>query len=174
MQNNTTTKPLKKTNMTNQEKKQKKYEELIFKYKHLENYCKIEATGLNDDYIYFHLKFKINNDDVYIYSQSDVGPNSEMSIYALKFITNLPSYYCIDISEELLTAIIIGYSTNKDVVMMALTTLGNIKNHINQLNMYTSEYVNNILIGNSVKDVTQHFINELNATNKAIEFLKKQ
>ena len=46
--------------------------------------------------------------------------------------------------------------------MLALKTLSNIKNHINQLNMYTSEYVNNILIGNSIKDVTQHFINELN------------
>lgn len=159
--------------MTNQEKKHKKFEEIISKYTHLESYCTIEVKGLDDDAVYFHITFKIA-DNVYITSQSDIGSNSSMNIYALRFIIMDTIYHSIDISEELLTPIIIGYHTNKDIVMLALKTLSNIKNHINQLDMYTSEYVNNILIGNSIKDVTQHFINELNATNKAIEYLQKQ
>lgn len=159
--------------MTNQEKKHKKFEDIISKYTHLESYCTIEVKGLDDDAVYFHTTFKIA-DNVYITSQSDIGSNSSMNIYALRFIIIDTIHHSIDISEDLLTPIIIGYHTNKDIVMLALKTLSNIKNHINQLNMYTSEYVNNILIGNSIKDVTQHFINELNATNKAIEYLQKQ
>ena len=159
--------------MTNQEKKHKKFEEIISKYTHLESYCTIEVKGLDDDAVYFHTTFKIA-DNVYITSQSDIGSNSSMNIYALRFIIIDTIHHSIDISEDLLTPIIIGYHTNKDIVMLALKTLSNIKNHINQLNMYTSEYVNNILIGNSIKDVTQHFINELNATNRAIEYLQKQ
>ncbi len=156
--------------MTNQEKKNKKWNELLAKYKHLDNYCIIEAKGLDDDNIYFHPTFTISK-DVHISSQADIGGNN--GIYAFKFIINNDGYYCVEISEELLSSVIIGYQTNKDIVMLALTTLGNIRNHINQLNMYTSEYVHNLLIGNSIKDVTQHFINELDATNKAIDFLQK-
>jgi hypothetical protein len=160
--------------MTTQEKKNKKFEAIISKYKHLENYCKIEVTGLNDENIYFHVTFKIA-DDVYITSQSDVGSNDSITMYALRvIIINDISNHSIDVSEDLLTSIVIGYHANKDVVMLALTTLSNIKHHVNQLNMYTTDYVNNILIGNSVKETTQCFINELNATNKAIEFLQKQ
>jgi len=156
--------------MTNQEKKNKKWNELLAKYKHLDNYCIIEAKGLDDDNIYFHPTFTISK-DVHITSQADVGNNN--SIYAFKFIINNDGYYCVEISEELLSSVIIGYQANKDIVMLALTTLGNIRNHIKQLNTFTSEYVHNLLIGNSIKDVTQHFINELDATNKAIDFLQK-
>lgn len=157
--------------MTNQEKKHKKWNELLSKYKHLETYCIIEARGLDDDNIYFHPTFTISN-DVYITAQSDCGHNN--GIYAFRFIINNGSYYCVEISEELLSSIIIGYTTNKDMVMLALTTLGNIRNHINQISMYASDYINNLLIGTYIKDVTQQFINELDATNKAIEFLQKQ
>jgi hypothetical protein len=156
--------------MTNQEKKHKKWNELLPKYKHLENYCIIEAKGLDDDSPYFHPTFTISN-DVYVTSQSDVGHNF---IYATKFIINNGNYYSVDIPEELLPYIIIGYTTNKDVVMLALTTLGNIRNHTNQIDMYAYEYINHLLIGNSIKDVTQKIINELDVTNKAIEFLQKQ
>jgi len=157
--------------MTNQEKKHKKWNELFPKYKHLESYCIIEAKGIDDDNIYFHPTFTISN-DVYIKSQSDCGHNN--GVYAFKFIINNVSYYCVDIPEEILSEIIIGYTTNKDLVMLALTTLSNIRTHINNINSYTSEYVHHILIGNTIKDVTQHFINELDATNKAVEFLQKQ
>jgi hypothetical protein len=157
--------------MTNQEKKHKKWSELLPKYKHLENYCIIETKGIEDDNIYFHPIFTISN-DVYITSQADCGHNN--GIYAFKFIINNGSYYCVEIPEEILSSVIIGYTTNKDMVMLALTTLGNIRNHINQISMYASDYIHHLLIGNSIKDVTQHFINELDATNKAIEFLQKQ
>lgn len=156
--------------MTNQEKKQKKWNELYPRYKHLESYCTIEAKGIDNDDMYFHPTFTINN-HVYVTSQSDCNNNG---VYAFRFIINNDSYHCVEIPEELLSQIIIGYTTNKDMVMLALTTLSNIRNHINNINMYTSEYINHLLIGNSIKDVTQHFINELNATNKAIEFLQKQ
>jgi hypothetical protein len=157
--------------MTNKEKKHIKWNQLLINYKHLEKYCIIEAKGIDDDNIYFHPTFTISN-NVYVTSQADCGRNNE--IYAFKFIINDGQYYFVDIPEILLSEIIIGYNTNKDMVMLALKTLANIRNHINNINMYTTEYVNHLLIGNSIKDVTKHFINELDATNKAIEFLQKQ
>lgn len=163
--------PLNKKDMKNQEKKHKKWNELLAKYKHLEKYCIIEAKGLDDDNIYFHPTFTISK-DVYVTSQADCGQNN--GIYAFKFIINNESYYCVEIPEGLLSEIIIGYTTNKDMVMLALTTLANIRNHINNINMYTTEYVHHLLIGNSIKNVTQQFINELDATSKAVEFLQKQ
>lgn len=158
--------------MTNQEKKNKKWNELLPKYKHLESYCTIEAKGIDDDNIYFHPTFTISN-GVYVTSQADCGYNNS-EIYCFKFIINNGSYHSVEIPEEILSEIIIGYTTNKDIVMLALTTLSNIRTHINNIQSYASEYVHNILIGNSIKNVTQHFINELDATNKAIEYLQKQ
>jgi hypothetical protein len=160
--------------MTNQEKKEEHFQKIISKYKYLERYCKIEVTGLDDESIYFHVTFKIA-DDVDITSQSDVSSNHSTLMYALRvnIINNIGNHF-IDLSEDLLGSIVIGYHTNKDVVMLALATLGNIRHHINQLNMYTSEYVNNILIGNSIKETTHSLINELNTVNKTIEFLQKQ
>lgn len=157
--------------MTNQEKKHKKWNELLTNYKHLESYCMIEAKGIDDDNIYFHPTFTISN-DVYITSQADCGHNN--GIYAFKFVINNGSYHCVEIPEEILSEIIIGYTNNKDIVMLALKTLSNIRTHINNISNYTTEYVHNLLIGNSIKDVTQHFINELDATNKAVEYLQKQ
>lgn len=157
--------------MTNQEKKHKKWNELLPKYKHLESYCTIEAKGIDNDNIYFHPTFTIS-DNVYVTSQADCGNNN--GIYCFKFIINNGSYHSVEIPEEILSEIIIGYTTNKDIVMLALTTLSNIRTHINNIQSYTSYYVQNILIGNSIKDVTNHFINELDATNKAIEYLQKQ
>lgn len=159
--------------MTNQEKKQQHWEKIISKYKHLENYCTIEPRGIDDDNIYYHPIFKIGGDDVYITGQCDIG-NNNTGIYALRFVTNFPVFYSIDIHEDLLAAIIVGYHTNKDNVMLAMTTLGNIKTHINTLNGYANDYITHILIGNSIKETTQQFINELDVTNKAIEFLQKQ
>jgi hypothetical protein len=162
----------KQTAMTNQEKKQQNWEETISKYRHLENYCKIEARGLDDDNIYFHPIFKINGDDVYISAQCDVKHNN--GIYGLKFIIMTPIYYSIEIHEGLINSIVMGYHTNKDTLMLAMTTLGNLTKHINTLHGYANEYVNHILIGNSIKETTQSIINELNVANKSIEFLQNQ
>jgi hypothetical protein len=159
--------------MTNQLKKQQHWEKIVSNYKHLDNYCTIEVKGLDHDNIFYHPLIKINGDDVYITGQCDVG-NNNTGIYALKFVTNSPVFYSIDIHERLLPDIIIGYYTNKDNVMLAMTTLGNIKKHINTLNYYADEYITHILVGNSIKETTQLFINELDVTNKAIEFIQKQ
>ena len=159
--------------MTNQEKKQQHWEKIISKYKHLENYCTIEPIGIDDDNIYYHPIFRINGDDIYISGQCDIG-HSNNGIYALRFVTNSPSYYSIDIHEGLIDAIITGYCTNKDTLMLAMTTLGNLTTHINALHGYANEYINHILIGNSIKETTQNIINELNVSNKSIEFLQKQ
>lgn len=151
----------------NQQKKQELFIELTSKYRHLEKYCKIKATGIDNEDIYFHIQFLIN-DKVFIHSQSDIKNSN--GIYALRFIAD---GFSVDIDESLLTSIIIGYHTNENIVMLALNTLGNLRSHTEQLRNYTSEYVRNILIGNSVKETTSLFINELDATNKAIEFLQK-
>jgi len=162
---------LKNKTMTNKEKKHEKWGKMLSNYKHLENYCTIQARGIDDDTIYFHPTFTMS-DDVCITSQSDTGHNTGM--YALRFVIKNESHFTVDIHEDLLSPIIIGYTTNKEVVMLALKTLHNIRVHINNINMYTSEYINNLLIGNSINDVTRQFINELDATNKAVEFLQKQ
>jgi len=158
--------------MTTQEKKQQHWEKIIAKFNHLENYCTIVVNGLDDNNIYFHPIFKINEDDIYISGQCDVQHNN--GIYGLRFIVNKPKYYSIEIHEGLINAIVMGYHTNKDNLMLAMTTLGNLRDHINALNGYATEYVNHILIGNSIKETTQSIINELNVANKSIEFLQKQ
>lgn len=158
--------------MTNQEKKQQHWEKIVSKYKHLENYCKIEPRGIDDENIYFHPIFRISEEDIYISGQCDIKHNN--GIYGLRFVTNSPVYYSIDIHEGLINAIITGYYTNRDTLMLAMTTLGNINSHINALHGYANEYITHILIGNSIKETTQHIINELNVANKSIEFLQKQ
>jgi hypothetical protein len=158
--------------MNNQEIKQKQFEEVLTKYKHLESYCTIECAGLDDDDIYFHTTFRID-ENVSITSQSDIKSITGL-IYATRF-TIIGSNYCsVDIDEELLMPVIIGYRTNKDVVMLAMNTLSSIRTHINNIQCYTSDYVINILIGNSIKNISQHIVNELNATSLFVEFLKKQ
>lgn len=158
--------------MTNQEKKQELWEKLSQKFNHLDNYCKIELRGIDDDNVYFHPKFIID-DGIFITSQADIGTNK--CIYALSFnIQTELKNFSIDITDELLEPIIIGYYTNKDVVMIALETLSKVRNHINQLNYYTTDYIQNILVGNSIKDITQQFIQELKATDTLISFMQKQ
>ena len=159
--------------MTNQEKKQQHWEKIISKYKHLENYCIIEPRGINDDAIYFHPIFRINGDDIYISGQCDIGHGNN-GIYGLRFVVNTPTFYSVDISEGLIDAIVMGYHTNRDSLMLAMTTLGNLTTHINALHGYANEYITHILIGNSIKETTQNIINELNVSNKSIEFLQKQ
>lgn len=158
--------------MTNQEKKQQHWEKIVSKYKHLENYCTIELIGMDNEDIYFHPKFKIDGDDIYIFGQCDIKHN--IGVYGLKFVTNSPVYHSIDIHEGLIDAIITGYYTNKDTLMLAMTTLGHLTTHINTLHSYTNEYITHILIGNSIKETTQQIINELNVANNSIEFLQRQ
>ena len=159
--------------MSNRDQKHNMYTELLSKYKHLENYCKIEVRGLDDDNVYFHISFVIN-ENVFITSQSDCANNREIGVYALNYNDTTSTIVNVGIYEDLLTPIIIGYHTNKAVVSLALTTLHQVKKHISQLDSYTTEYINNLLIGSSIKETTNHFISELNAVNKSVEFLQSQ
>ena len=155
--------------MNNQEKKKEFWEKLRTKYTHLLNYCEIAAHGLDDDNIYFHPVFKIN-ENTYISSQCDIGHNND--IYALNFYTENPENFNITIDNSLLDSVIIGYHTNRDIVLLALNTLYRVRNHISQLNNYTTDYIINILLGNSIQEVTKQFISELQATNQIVSFMQ--
>ena len=156
--------------MTNQEQKQELWQSLLAKFSHLENYCKIDVKGLDDDNIYFHPTFIIS-EDVSITSQCDVG---NRNIYALRVNITGHEYFAIELYEDLLDNVIIGYHTNRDVVLLALKTLSKVKKHIHNLDSYTTEYVNNILVGSSINDITKSFVNELNATNQIISFMQNK
>lgn len=153
--------------MTNTEKKQTMWQELSKKYTHLENFCTIELVGIYDDSPYFHPKFIIN-DDVYITSQADVGNNY---IYAIRFVC-VSKQMNIDISDDLLPALIIGYHTNYESVEFAMITLQKVINQLSILNNYVYDYINNILIGNSINDVTDSIVNELRANKQIISHLQ--
>jgi len=153
-------------------RKQEKWEKMLPLFKHLENYCTINLRGLQEDSIYFHPKF-ILDDNTYISSQVDLN---NPDIYAFNFHIKNPETnenISVEIHDELLSPIIIGYHTNKEQVLLALSTLNKVRTHINQLNMYVTDYIHNILIGNSVKDVTRAFIQELTGVEKIIEFMQK-
>jgi hypothetical protein len=153
--------------MTNQEKKQELWEKLKGNYSHLENYCKIELQGMEDENIYFHPTFVIDS-ATKITSQADINTNK--FIYATRFSTK---DFNIDIYEGLVSNIIIGYHANKEQVILALNTLFKVREHARQIENYTNEYISNILVGNSIKEITNSFINELKTTSQLVEFMQK-
>jgi hypothetical protein len=156
--------------MTNQEKKSEQWEKQLESFTHLQNYCTISARGLDDDSQYYHPTFTLD-ENVNVSAQSDIGPNK--CIYALRFNIQTPEYFTVDIYETLLDAVIVGYHTNKDAVMMALTTLVKIRNHIRNLESYSQEYVSNLLLGESLEELGKSFIEEIKTTNKLVSFMKQ-
>jgi len=156
--------------MTNQEKKSEQWEKQLESFTHLQNYCTMSARGLDDDSEYYHPTFTLD-ENVNISAQSDIGPNK--CIYALSFNIQTPEYFKVDIYEALLDAVIVGYHTNKDAVMMALTTLVKIRNHIRNLENFSNDYVNNLLIGESLEELGKSFIEEIKTTNKLVSFMKQ-
>lgn len=157
--------------MTNSEKKLNQWNEQLKSFSHLENYCKIEVRGLEDDNIYYHPTF-ILDENVSIHSQADIGNNK--SIYAMRFQVSKPSYFSVEIYESLLDNVVFGYLTNKESVMLALETLSKIRDHVRKLESYADEYVNNILLGDSLEELGKSFIEEIKTTNKMISFMKKE
>ncbi len=158
-------------NLTNSQKKHNIWEKIKDKYSHLTNFCKIELIGIDDESIYFHPKF-ILDENTYITSQSDCESNNY--VYAFMFITTTNGITTnIEIDEDLVSPIVVGYNSNKEIVKLTLQTLSKIKDHIRKIEIYANDYVSNILIGNSIKDLTRAFINELGNTEKLIEFMQK-
>lgn len=157
--------------MTNSEKKTAQWNDQLKSFTHLENYCKIEVRGLEDGSIYYHPTF-ILDENALIHSQSDIGNNK--SIYAMRFQVSVPNYFSVEICESLLDNVIVGYSTNKESVMLALDTLVKVRDHVRKLDSYANEYVNTILLGDSLEELGKSFIEEIKTTNKLISFMKTE
>lgn len=157
--------------MTNSERKNTQWNDQKKSFTHLENYCKIEVRGLEDDNIYYHPTF-ILDENASIHSQADIGNNK--SIYATRFQVLEPNYFSVEISEWLLDNVIVGYATNKESVTLALGTLVKVRDHVRNLDSYANEYVNTILLGDSLEELGKSFIEEIKTTNKLISFMKKE
>ena len=155
--------------MTNAEKKAKLWETMLPKYQHLEPYCDIDVRGIDEDSIYFHPVFKLD-DKTIITAQGDIN-NTTRHLYAF---TLSQENFSADIYEEILDAVVIGWHTNKDLVYTALDKLAKVRNHVRTLEMYTTDYVMNILIGESLDDLTNSFIQEIKTTSRVLNNIKSR
>jgi hypothetical protein len=150
-------------------KKRKVWDAMYPKYQHLENYCTIELRGIDENSTYFHPIFHLE-EGVYISSQGD---STNTHIYALRFTIEGDNYISVDIWDTLLDAVVVGWYTNRDVVVSALTTLNKLRNHVNSLNSYITDYINRILVGESINEVTQAFIGEIKTTSALVNYMQK-
>lgn len=157
--------------MTNQEKKQEHWAKIAPKYSHLENHCTIELVGIDDDSIYYHPRFNIE-EGVFITTQADVGNNFNRKFYAPRFTSNADSLYSIELYEDHLESVIVSWKQNKDVVILAFDTLQKVNSHVDKMRQYTTDYINNLLIGSSVSQLSNDFINEIKTATKVIELMQ--
>ena len=141
------------------------------KYSHLENYCTIELDGMEDKSPYFHPRF-ILDENTYISGQCDT---SNKSVYVLRFnhTSEINPIY-IDIQDSLLDSLVTGWTCNKEIIKAALETMSKLNNHINNLNCYVNDYITNMLIGNSIKEVSDAFIGEIKTTSKLVDYMQSQ
>ena len=141
------------------------------KYSHLENYCTIELGGIEDGSQYFHPKF-ILDENTYISGQCDID---NKSLYALRFnhTPEINPIY-IEIQDYLLDSLVTGWTCNKEIVKVALETMSKLNTHINNLNCYVNDYITNMLIGNSIKEVSDAFIGEIKTTSKLVDYMQSQ
>ena len=141
------------------------------KYSHLENYCTIELVGIEAESPYFHPRF-ILDENTYISGQCDT---SNKYLYALRFnYTSEINPIYIEIQDSLLDNLVTGWTCNKEIVKVALETLSKLNNHINNLNCYVNDYITNMLIGNSIKEVSDVFIGEIKTTSKLVDYMQSQ
>ena len=153
--------------MTNQEKKRQILQDFLEKYKHLDGYCTITCRGLEGESPYFHPIMELD-EQTKITSQGDVGNEF---IYAFRFVSDKVS---LDISDDILEQVIIGYENNKDIVLECLKTIYRIRQHIGNLNEYVTTYVVNKLTGASSKDITKDIINELKLCDALVDSVKNK
>ena len=159
--------------MTNKEKKQTHSEKIIQKFKHLESHCTIILNGIDDDSIYYHPTFVIE-EGVYIRSQADIDSNYNSSFYCPKFTSEKDNIYGVEIYEDHLENVIVAYKLKKDAVLLAFDTLKKVNAHVEKMRQYTNEYINNLLIGNSITALSNDFINEIKTTTKVIELMQSK
>jgi hypothetical protein len=156
--------------MENQEQKQQLYNKQLLNLSHLENYFEPKVKGLENDSVYFHIEFWLD-DKTYISSQSDIGNNFQRDYpYAMKLnIISDNKTECIDIFETWFENIVISWSANKERVMSSLKTLSRVREHMIKIECYAVDYVNNLIIGESINDITNDCINELKTVNKLVQ-----
>ena len=158
--------------MENKQRKEELWERLKSNYSHLENYCTINLRGIEDDTMYFHPTFIIDS-EAKITTQCDVGTNN--NLYAFRFeLASEKRSFVTELYESAVQNVIIGYHTNKEAVILALDTLYKVREHTRNIENYTHEYINGVLLGSSIKEITNAFINELNTTSKVVEFMQKK
>jgi hypothetical protein len=157
--------------MTNQDKKQHHWDKISNKFKHLENHCTIKLQGIEDDSIYYHPKFIIE-EGVYIISQCDIGNNSNSSPYCHRFTSESDNIYGIELYEGYLENVIVSWKINKEVTILAFDTFKKVNSHIEKMRQYTNEYVNNLLVGNSIVELSNDFINEIKTTTQVIKLMQ--
>jgi hypothetical protein len=158
--------------MTNQEKKQQHWAKISSKFKHLENHCTIKLKGIEDDSIYYHPTFGIEK-GVYISSQCDVGNNFNTSLYCPRFTSESDNIYGIELYESYMENVIVSWKLNKEVTILAFDTLKKVNSHVEKMRQYTNEYVNNLLVGNSIVELSNDFINEIKTTTQLINLMQK-
>lgn len=147
------------------------WDTIKFKYSHLENYCTIELGGIEDESSYFHPRF-ILDENTWIRGQCDT---SNKHLYALSFNCiedSIPLY--IEIPDSLLDNIVTGWAYNKEIVKTSLATMSKLRTHINNLESYITDYAINMIVGNSIKEVSDAFIGEIKTTSKLVDYMQSQ
>ena len=156
---------------TKQEKKAEHSVAIMEKLKHLENHAAITFEGLDDDSIYYHPLLTIE-EGVFIRMQCDVGSNSQVGFYAATFTSQLDRMNHIPLYEDYIENVVVSWKNNKHIVLMAFDVLKKVNNHVEKMRGYTQDYINNLLIGNSISDLSTDFINEIKTTTKVIELMQ--
>ncbi len=159
---------------TIQEKKQKQAEKVKNKLKHLEEHCVLTFEGLEQDNVYFHPVITIEK-GVTIRMQCDVGSNYNYDnvFYCPTFSSVNDNIFSVKLDENLVDNVVLVWKNNKESVIIAFDTLNKIGKHVDKLRNYTNDYITNLLIGNSVNDLSKDFINEIKTTTSVINFMQK-
>lgn len=147
---------------TNKELKIEIWNNIHSKIKHLDEYYNTELMGIEDDSVYFHPTFVLDENS-FITSQCDIN---NKHLYALRYQCGDMS---VDIYDDIFEAIVIGYSVNKDRVMSILNIMIRIKDHSNKINGYIQDFIHNQLIGNSIEETTKNLISELKIQNEILK-----
>ena len=74
----------------------------------------------------------------------------------------------------MLDSIVTGWTCNKEIIKVALETMNKLNTHVNNLNCYVNDYITNMLIGNSIKELSDAFIGEIKTTSKLVDYMQSQ
>jgi len=158
--------------MTNQEKKQQLCVKQLESFAHLDGYFTTDVKGLDEGNVYFHIHF-ILDDSAFISSQSDIE-NVNKNPYAFKLnITENGILKSINIVDEWFENIVVGWGKNNGKVLQSLKALDSVQSHMRKIEQYTVDYVNNLILGESIDELTNICINELRVVSKTVNNLNK-